>query len=55
MIELDRVGFDREQMSPVVALVLMNALSRIQAVDAGLGAASVNHCRDDFDHGPWLS
>ncbi len=37
---LDRVGFDREQISPVVALVLMNALSRILAMEAGLGVES---------------
>lgn len=37
---LDRVGFDREQISPMVALVLMNALSRILAMEAGLGVES---------------
>lgn len=37
---LDRVGFDREQIPPVVALVLMNSLSRILAMEAGLGMTS---------------
>jgi AcrR family transcriptional regulator len=34
---LDRVGFDRAQISPEVALVLMTSLSRMLAMEAGLG------------------
>lgn len=37
---LDRVGFPRDEISPVVALVLMNALSRVLAMEAGLGVES---------------
>lgn len=37
---LERVGFDQEQISPAVALVLMNSLSRILAMEAGLGMES---------------
>lgn len=37
---LDRVGFDREQISPAVALVLMTSLSRMLAMEAGLGMES---------------
>jgi hypothetical protein len=37
---LDRVGFDREQISPMVALVLMTSLSRMLAMEAGLGMES---------------
>ena len=37
---LDRVGFDRDEISPMIALVLMNALSRILAMEAGLGVES---------------
>lgn len=37
---LDRVGFDRAQISPEVALVLMTSLSRMLAMEAGLGMES---------------
>lgn len=37
---LDRAGFDAEQISPMVALVLMTSLSRVLAMEAGLGMES---------------
>lgn len=40
---LDRVGFDREQIPPTVALVLMTSLSRMLAMEAGLGMESGHH------------
>lgn len=51
---LDRVGFDREQISPMVALVLMNALSRILAMEAGLGVESGHRETQDWVAG-WLA